>query len=322
MIVAVLACLVLVSGILWLVKGCAPAVEEPPVAAPLDGESAENAATGEDSKPTEEPSDLPASGDNTPPSDPPQNNITQNNITQNNTTQNNTTQNNTTQNNITQNNTTQNNTTQNNTTQNNTTQNNTTQNNTTQNNTTTNPTGNGTTPTPPSQGSDDTPTQNQPTQTPAVTQPSYTYVDATNATAYPDWYSTIHQVQNAVVITRVNHVAADGVYVVPDTLDGKKVVAIMPGAFGDAAVSGAVRSVTLPTSVRTIWNDAFKDCIHLKDLYLKTPAVEIYTDAFPAVDRRSVTLTIHCQRDCRNLNFYYYRSIAPDYGAVYAEWNG
>ncbi len=302
MIVAVLACLVLVSGILWLVKGCVPAVEEPPVAAPLDGESAENAATGEDSKPTEEPSHLPASGDNTPPSNPPQNNITQNNITQNNTTQNNTTQNNTTQNNITQNNTTQNNTTQNNTTQ---------------NNTATSPTV-----TPPSQGSDDTPTQNQPTQTPAVTQPSYTYVDATNATAYPDWYSTIHQVQNAVVITRVNHVAADGVYVVPDTLDGKKVVAIMPGAFGDAAVSGAVRSVTLPTSVRTIWNDAFKDCIHLKDLYLKTPAVEIYTDAFPAVNRRSVTLTIHCQRDCRNLNFYYYRSIAPDYGAVYAEWNG
>lgn len=154
------------------------------------------------------------------------------------------------------------------------------------------------------------------------TQPRYTYIEATIENAYPTGYSAMYAPENAIVITKVNYKEESGNYIIPDTIDGKKVAAIMPSAFSDSSISSSVKSVTLPSTVRTVWNDAFKHCYNLSDLYLKSAVIGIYENAFPSSIMRNGKLTIHCKRDCRNFNYYYYRNIADDYDAVYAEWNG
>ena len=155
-----------------------------------------------------------------------------------------------------------------------------------------------------------------------ITQPKYTYVTATISNAYPPEANASYEPQNAIVITKVNYKESSGNYVIPETIDGKKVAAIMPSAFSDSSISSSVKSVTLPSTVRTIWSNAFKNCYNLTDIYIKSTAIGIYTDAFPSASKRNGTLTIHCKRDCRNFNYYYYRNIAGDYDAEYAEWNG
>ena len=126
--------------------------------------------------------------------------------------------------------------------------------------------------------------------------------------------------ENAIVITKVLYTPTDGNYVIPEKYEGKKVAAIMPDAFSDVADS--VRSVALPATVRTLWNDAFKGCNKLTDLYLKSPVIEIFEDTFVPPKNRTGRLTIHCKRDCRNFNYYYYRYIAGSIDADYKEWNG
>lgn len=155
-----------------------------------------------------------------------------------------------------------------------------------------------------------------------TTQPKYTYITATISNAYPPDANASYEPQNAIVITKVNYKESSGNYVIPETIDGKKVAAIMPSAFSDSSISSSVKSVTLPSTVRTIWSNAFKNCYNLTDIYIKSTAIGIYTDAFPSASKRNGTLTIHCKRDCRNFNYYYYRNIAGDYDAEYAEWNG
>lgn len=151
--------------------------------------------------------------------------------------------------------------------------------------------------------------------------PSYTYITATTENTYPPWYQTIYSPQNAVVITKVGGGIPDGGnYVIPETIDGKRVTAIMPSAFADVASS--VKSVTVPSKVKTIWTDAFKNCYNLTDLYIKSNSIEIYLDALPEASKRNGTLTFHCSKECMNYNFYYYRNIAGNFGAVYDEWNG
>lgn len=158
--------------------------------------------------------------------------------------------------------------------------------------------------------------------TPTNTQPKYTYIEATIQNAYPTGYSAMYAPENAIVITKVNYKEENGNYIIPDTIDGKKVAAIMPSAFSDSSISSSVKSVTLPATVRTIWGDAFKNCYNLTDLYLKSAVIGIYEDAFPLTSLRNEKLTIHCKRDCRDFNFYYYRNIANKYDAEYEEWNG
>ena len=152
-------------------------------------------------------------------------------------------------------------------------------------------------------------------------QPSYTYIKATLENTYPtECIPPSNNIENAIVITKVIGNQASGNYVIPDTIDGKRVVAIMPSAFSD--VSASVKSVTLPSTVRTVWNDAFKNCYNLKDIYIKSAVIGIYTDAFPEISKRTDTLTINCTRNCRDFDYYYYRNIADKYGALYKEWNG
>ena len=156
---------------------------------------------------------------------------------------------------------------------------------------------------------------------PSATEVTYSYIDATIDNTYPK-DKGMYAPENAIVITKVNSAAADGVYVIPDTIDGKKVAAIMPTAFNDPKIAKTVKSITLPSTVRTIWENALSECTNLTDLYIKSAVIQIYEESLPPASKRSGTLTIHCKKDCRNFDFYYYRNIANKYSAEYKEWNG
>ena len=171
-------------------------------------------------------------------------------------------------------------------------------------------------------GSTNSTTSDATNSTPDTTQPKYTYIEATIQNAYPTGYSAMYAPENAIVITKVNYKEESGNYIIPDTIDGKKVAAIMTSAFSDSSISSSVKSVTLPATVRTIWGDAFKNCFNLTDLYIKSSVIGIYENAFPASVNRNGKITFHCKSDCRDFNFYYYRNIAERYDAIYEEWNG
>ncbi len=155
-----------------------------------------------------------------------------------------------------------------------------------------------------------------------LVEPKYSYIPATMENVYPIRYANPPDLSNVVVITKVEYIEPSGNYVVPDYIDGKKVGAIMPYAFTDDEISPTVKSVSLPASVKSIWSNAFSGCYNLTDLYLKSRAIEIYVDTFPAVSERNGVLTFHCSRDCRDYNYYYYRNISDKFDALYEEWNG
>lgn len=163
--------------------------------------------------------------------------------------------------------------------------------------------------------SSSTSTTTTPSQTTTVT---YMYRDA----KYGDDFSVSANLENAVVITGVKTTAADGKYIIPETLDGKKVVAIMALAFCDDNISSTVKTVIVPSSVKTIWNNAFANCYNLTDIYFKGNAIYTESNAFPETSKRNGTLTIHCSANCSDRNYRYYKNSASYYDADYEEWNG
>lgn len=128
--------------------------------------------------------------------------------------------------------------------------------------------------------------------------------------------------ENSIVITGVSAPAANGNYVIPQTIDGKTVVAIMGLAFSDKSICDTVKSVTVPATVKTIWNYAFGNCNNMTDIYFCGNAIYTEAQAFAAQANRTGTLTIHCSASCQDRNFRYYKNSAANYGAVYKEWNG
>ena len=160
-----------------------------------------------------------------------------------------------------------------------------------------------------------TPEESAPLQTETVI---YDYRSA----KYGDDFSAGANLENAVVITGVKTSAADGKYIIPETLDGKKVVAIMALAFCDAEISATVKTVIVPSSVKTIWNNAFANCYNLTDIYFKGNAIYTESNAFPEKSKRNGTLTIHCSANCSDRNYRYYKNSASNYDAEYKEWNG
>lgn len=160
-----------------------------------------------------------------------------------------------------------------------------------------------------------TSTTTTPSQTTTVT---YIYRDA----KYGDDFSVSANLENAVVITGVKTTAADGKYIIPETIDGKKVVAITALAFCDGSISSTVKTVIVPSSVKTIWNNAFANCYNLTDIYFKGNAIYTESNAFPEKSKRNGTLTIHCSANCSDRNYRYYKNSASNYDAEYEEWNG
>ena len=158
-------------------------------------------------------------------------------------------------------------------------------------------------------------TTTTPSQTTTV---AYMYRDA----KYGDDFSVSANLENAVVITGVKNASADGEYIIPETLDGKKVVAIMALAFCDDNISSTVKTVIVPSSVKTIWNNAFAKCYNLTDIYFKGSSIYTESNAFPEASKRNGTLTIHCSANCSDRNYRYYKNSASYYDAEYEEWNG
>lgn len=205
-----------------------------------------------------------------------------------------------------------------NTTTNNTSTNSSSQNNSTTNNTTTNSTTNSTSSNNKTEsnnsGSSST-TTSTPSETTTIT---YIYRDA----KYGDDFSVGANLENSVVITGVKTASANGEYKIPDTIDGKKVVAIMGLAFCDEGISSTVKKVIVPTNVKTIWNNAFANCYNLTDIYFCGNSIYTESNAFPEISKRNGTLTIHCSANCSDRNYRYYKNSASHYDAEYKEWNG
>ncbi len=148
---------------------------------------------------------------------------------------------------------------------------------------------------------------------------TYTYRDAKSG----DDYYVHANLENTVVITGVSTVSESGEYVIPETIDGKSVIAIMGNAFNDKQIRDTVKKVVVPANVKTIWDHAFSMCYNLTDIYFCGDAIYTSPYAFALASRRTGTLTIHCSADCTDRNFRYYKNCAPgSYDAVYEEWNG
>ncbi len=162
----------------------------------------------------------------------------------------------------------------------------------------------------------DTPTQ----QEPEPTAPTFTY----RQMKYGDDYHTNAAVtDDKIVLTGIQTPAADGIYHIPATIDGKTVVAIEGQAFYNSGHALTVKKIYIPSTLRTIWGSAFVGCYNLTDVYLYGKSIYIDPWAFPSVDKRTGTLKIHCSADCNNRDFRYYKNIASSYyDAEYVEWNG
>lgn len=124
---------------------------------------------------------------------------------------------------------------------------------------------------------------------------------------------------NDIVITGVATPSPDGAYDVPSYIDGKRVLAIMPNAFRGTDA----KKVVVGDTVRFIWDGALSDCVNLTDVYFTGSKLDVDAKAFPDVDQRTGTLTIHCSAACCNSNMLSYKNAAEYwYDAAYEEWDG
>lgn len=147
---------------------------------------------------------------------------------------------------------------------------------------------------------------------------TYLYRDA----QYGDDFSVSANLENCVVIIGVTGTATNGEYEIPETINNKKVIAVAALAFCDDSISQTVKTVVIPSSVKTIWNNAFANCYNLTDIYFKGNAVYTESKAFADSSKRNGTLTIHCSATCHDRNFRYYKNSASSYDAEFKEWNG
>lgn len=162
-------------------------------------------------------------------------------------------------------------------------------------------------------------TATEPTATTTVptATDTYCYRLATREDVYLEL--TMAMPDDVLIITGIATPSADGIYRVPERIDGMRVVAIDRHAFAGEDV----RKVVLPATVMTVNHDAFSACLNLTDIYYGSKAIYTYSNAFAPVESRTGTLTIHCAQDCTNRHFSYYRKIASEwFGAEYREWNG
>lgn len=164
------------------------------------------------------------------------------------------------------------------------------------------------------------------TSQPPAEQVTYTYRDAQfyNLIDAADRADKGLLAQNAVVITGVEPVSKSGVYVIPEVIDGKKVVAVMEGAFSDAEICHTVKKVVLPASIHSVW-ETFQYCDNLTDLYVSGSSVVVTPYAFSLIPNKR-QLTVHGASAC----VCYYGSIgkttlkerAATFGIGFQAWNG
>lgn len=125
-----------------------------------------------------------------------------------------------------------------------------------------------------------------------------------------------------IVITGVKTVAQDGVYEIPNTINGKRVVAICPLAFSGANP----RKVTLGKNIIYVSQNAFSGCYDIEALYIRSNYLFLSRSAFIPAFSRNVTLKIYCSAQCvvdDDLDGdCYLKDMVRVYGGEFHEWNG
>ena len=100
----------------------------------------------------------------------------------------------------------------------------------------------------------------------------------------PDTVNKAALIQNAVVITRIKKELDGGVYVIPEKIDGKTVIAVMDLGLGDYYLGGYeeslwIKKIVFPASIHTIW-ESFKFCSNLTDMYFAAKSIAVIADMF------------------------------------------
>ncbi len=139
-----------------------------------------------------------------------------------------------------------------------------------------------------------------------------------------DYHGNTAITKDAVVITGVSRVAEGGVYIVPETICGKKVVAIMDNTFSSDEIRDTVKVIAVPESVKTIHAYAMLNCYNLTDIYLCGDSVggnflsNMYNLGYD-YDLEG-KITVHCSSECENREYSTIKSICEHVGANYDEW--
>lgn len=144
----------------------------------------------------------------------------------------------------------------------------------------------------------------------------YTY---RTAERYRDYSAAADVAEDALAITGVTKPSENGVYVIPDAIDGHPVYKIDGLAFSDEAIRDTVKTVVFSSSIRRVDDYAFAACNNLTDVYYCGKGIFVDAFAYPEPDELNDTLTIHCAADCHDYRFRYHKDQTI---YDYEEWNG
>ncbi len=105
----------------------------------------------------------------------------------------------------------------------------------------------------------------------------YTYRNATRG----EVSSSSHPSDKCIVITGVKTATSDGIYDIPETIDGKTVIYIESFKFEKDKDAASVRSITLPKTVTALKSGAFANCLYIKIVYHHSDDLAVSPGAFP-----------------------------------------
>lgn len=141
------------------------------------------------------------------------------------------------------------------------------------------------------------------------------------------------ETEDAITIIGFKNITSNGIYKIPESIDGKTVVAINMSnpqgySFNDNAVNNIVKKVYLPPKLNKIWAKTFSECINLTDLYISSDYLYADPSVFSTKSERTKKLTIHTSDNCwclygsKNFSIYCSPYGANEYYAAWEEWNG
>ncbi len=120
-----------------------------------------------------------------------------------------------------------------------------------------------------------------------------------------DHYTNYNKVAtaNGIVVTGFDRIPANGIYKIPDTIDGKTVVGINMSSgqgytFASPGVAQTAKAIYLPPAVNKITYNLFPSLVNLTDLYIAGEFLYMEPSALPPQSSRNGTLTIHASDTC------------------------
>ena len=158
------------------------------------------------------------------------------------------------------------------------------------------------------------------------------YYRSAYSSEYDKRYNKV-ETSDAITIIGFKNIPSNGIFKIPETIDGKTVVSINMNnpkgyTFNDFAVRDTVRKVYLPSNLNKIEPGTFSKCINMTDLYVAGEYLYIDPMSFPQKEERTGKLTIHtvdsswCLYGSKYFNVYCSQYGANEYYASWKEWNG